>query len=217
MSANQIPIRNAADTLLSANPGTLPNVSDALFDWFQPILATQIVKTQVNYQTIEAGVPRRFQGVIQPFSGREIQMKPEGQRSWDWVWLHCFPNITFEPDDQVWIGNRVYRVMKLNDYSKYGYLLYELQSDFQDRSTAPPLPSEDDIAKFVEVLTFSAGGELQTVDVSADIPDAQDAIWKLYDVDHGNTLCIGAIQVVDATSIAVTAPGAGNFRVVGAY
>jgi hypothetical protein len=124
------PIVNAKDTLLNQNNGTVPQVYDAMVNWFQPLTMTSLVKTIVNFQVVEMPTVYNFQGVWQPLSARQLMMKPEGQRSWRWFQLHCQPSVAFNVDDVVNYLGIQYRVKAIFDYTQYGYVLYHLVEDF---------------------------------------------------------------------------------------
>lgn len=123
-------ISNGSDRLLSQNPGTLPDVSGALFEWFQTITFIQIVKTIINFQSVETQVPTTFQGVWQPFTDQQLTLKPEGQRSWKWFMLHAQPSLILKPDDIVSYQGEKFRVMSKRDYKEYGYIEYHCIGDY---------------------------------------------------------------------------------------
>lgn len=213
MGAPRVPIANARDVNLKQNVGTLPNMSSALLDWMQPILAVQVVKTQVNYQTVERGDPISFQGVIQPSNGRQLRILPDGQRSWDWEILHSLTNLGLKTDDVIWIQDIAYRVLNAKNLKVYGFFYYELQQDYQDRTTAPPVPSAD-AEKFTHDYALTKNQTL-VVDVSSTITDAFACIWKLYDLNDANAPVIGAITVISETQVQILAPAASNYRLNG--
>lgn len=121
---------NAGATPLGANPGTLPDMTDALLNWFQPLTAKQVTKTTVNFQLVETVVTQTSQGVIQPFKPKQLSMKPEGQRAWSWFMLHCLPSLNLQTDMGAVIQGVPYRVMEKLDYKEYGYIQYALVQDY---------------------------------------------------------------------------------------
>lgn len=139
MSAGSIKwINNGKDIPLNANTGTLPDMSDAMADWYQPMSFGLITKTIQAYQVIEEVVEISFRGVWQPLHGRKLDMKPVGQRDWDWYMLHSDLALSLKIDDVVrYLGNQ-YRVMAKKDYSLYKYQYYELISDWKE--SGPPTP-----------------------------------------------------------------------------
>lgn len=211
-----IPIQNASDTLLSANPGSLPDLSSGILDWFQSVQYIKVTKVVVNYEIVELLNQYAFQGVCQPLSPTKIQMKKEGQRNWEWMQIHALPTLILVNDDIIYIENTRYRIEDNLNYSKYGYVEYHAVNDYQDTSKAPPLPNEDDITKFVKDLTITDPLVVNVV-VSLVIPDAKKAIWCLFDSDHGNVALIGAVKILTSTIVEVTVYTPGNYRLIGAY
>lgn len=133
-----IPISNAKDTLLNQNSGTLPNMSDALLDWFQKMTFTRIVKNIVNFQVVETPTNTDFQGVWQPSSPQALLMKSEGQRQWKWFTVHADPSLHLDPDEIITYLGTQYRVMNKLDYTEYAYIEYELIQDYT--GSGPPTP-----------------------------------------------------------------------------
>ena len=119
---NQIP--------LNVRTGTIPDVSGALKDWFQPMTFTRIAKTTVGFESVETPTPIAFQGVLQPFQARQLMIKPEGQRAWTWFTLHADPVLTLQVDEIVLYNGLQTRVMSRKDFSLYGYVEYELVQDW---------------------------------------------------------------------------------------
>lgn len=134
--ANTIP--NGKNTPLNVRTGTIPDVSGAMRDWFQPMVFTQVVKTVVGFQLVETKTDTNFQGVIQPLSNRDLWIKPEGQRAWTWLLLHAEPVLSLNVDEVVTYLGVQTRVMARRDYAIYGYVQYELVQDWE--GSGPPTP-----------------------------------------------------------------------------
>lgn len=124
-------IFNASNRPLNEMAGTVPDVSGAMTDWFQPMVFTQIVKTTSGFQVVETPTVTNFRGVIQPLRDRELQLKPEGQRSWTWLLLHAEPTLKLDTDEVVTYLGVQTRVMARKDYSLYGYVEYHLVQDWE--------------------------------------------------------------------------------------
>lgn len=123
-------INNAANQPLFDKAGTTPDVSGALQDYYQAMQFTKLVKNVVGFQVEEIPDPINFRGTIQPFTERQIFLKPEGQRAWTWFLLHSDPVLTLNVDDVVlWKGKQT-RVMARRDYKLYGYVEYHLVQDW---------------------------------------------------------------------------------------
>lgn len=131
------PIFNASSRLLSQNPGTLPDVSGALFNWFQPLTFITFVTTVVNFNAQRVPTEILSSGVIQPFTAQRLMLKPEGERKWKWKLIHALPNVIVEPGDDFTIvdvvnGNTSFRCMGKKDWKEYGYVEYEAVEDYSE-------------------------------------------------------------------------------------
>ena len=79
-------------------------------------------------------------GFIQPFGPRELKIKPEGERAWNWQMLHTTPDVALKDDEEFTIKGLRYRVMSERNFSDYGYIAYELVQDYvaADVTDLPP-------------------------------------------------------------------------------
>lgn len=125
-----IPISNAKNRPLNVNTGTMPNVSGALQNYFQPLTFEVVEKSVESFLLVEVGEDIDFRGVMQPFGPRQLMMKPEGQRHWNWWMLHADPGLVLEVDMVVKYLDVQYRVKAQSDYRLDGYVMYELIQDF---------------------------------------------------------------------------------------
>jgi hypothetical protein len=123
-------IANAANKPLFAKAGTVPDVSGALQDYYQPMVFEPLVKTVQGFQVSETSNPINFRGVVQPFTDRQLALKPEGQRAWTWLWLHSDPVLTLQVDDVVMWNGKQTRVMARKDQALYGFVEYQLVQDW---------------------------------------------------------------------------------------
>lgn len=124
-------IGNGASRPLNVNSGTLPDVSGAMLDWFQPMVFELVSKIVSGFQVSETPTPINFQGTWQPLTERQLMLKPEGQRAWSWYWMHAQPSLVLQVDDVViWLGKQT-RVMSRKDYALYGYIEYHLVQDWE--------------------------------------------------------------------------------------
>ena len=123
-------IANGCNRSLQFQQGTVPDVSGALKDWFQPLTFTLVNKDVEAFQNVEDPTPIIFWGVIQPFTERQLVLKPEGERSWSWLLMHAEPSCTLKTDDVVIYLGKQTRVASRKDYSLYGYVEYHLVQDY---------------------------------------------------------------------------------------
>ena len=71
-------------------------------------------------------------GVWQPLRTEQLMSKPEGQRSWEWVWIHAKSGeLNLQTADKVIFNSKRYKVMGVKDYSLNGFVEYELVKDYQ--------------------------------------------------------------------------------------
>lgn len=124
-------IANGANRPLFAVAGTVPDVSGALRDYFQYLVFTKVSKIVSGFQVVETPYPINFRGVIQPFTKRQLLLKPEGQRAWSWFTCHSDPVLTLQVDDVVLWNGKQTRVMGRTDYALYGFVEYELVQDWE--------------------------------------------------------------------------------------
>lgn len=123
-------IFDAKNRPLSANTGTLPDVSGAMLNWFQRLTFTRIVKTVVNFKVVETATNYSFQGVRQPFTPRQLEVLPEGQRKWRWETIHAQPSLVLDPDEIIYFSGTKYRVWNSVNYAEYGYVEYVIVEDY---------------------------------------------------------------------------------------
>lgn len=125
-------IARGKDTLLcDMAPAAMPNVGPTLNGWFKPIVLEVITigRDPKTFQVIETAELINTLGVKQPLSKRRLELKPEGQRAWDWQQLHVTPEVVLEPGMYIRIGGVKYRVMASGNYRDMGYVEYELVND----------------------------------------------------------------------------------------
>lgn len=107
-------------------------MSAAFAGWFTKITLLKHVEKVVNGFVQKNDIPISFRGTIQPLSARAIALKPEGQRSWTWLQIHCLATaVELIPGDQLTWNENLYKVMELKDYSLNGYIEYHIVKDFQ--------------------------------------------------------------------------------------
>lgn len=127
---SQAPIFNASSRLLNQLSGTLPDVSGAMLDYFQEMVFTTVVKSIVNFQVVEVGTSITFQGLWQPFQSKDLQIKPEGQRTWQYSRVYAQINLALPPDSVITYLGTQYRVISTSDFSQHGFYEYFLVQDY---------------------------------------------------------------------------------------
>jgi hypothetical protein len=110
---------------------SIPNISGALDNWFQQLKMSVVTKTIINMIVTEVLTEQTIMAVRQPLSARQLYIKPEGQRGWNWETLHVKgENTNFQLDSVVVFNGIRYRVMQKNEWQEYGYVEYHITQDF---------------------------------------------------------------------------------------
>lgn len=110
----------------------MPQMTRAFGGWQSKITMARRKQTILNGLVTNVDTPFSFQGTVQPLSARQIALKPEGQRAFTWLQVHCFSsNANLSTNDRVIYNKAAYKVMALKDYSLNGYIEYHLVEDFQ--------------------------------------------------------------------------------------
>ncbi len=109
----------------------MPQVGTALFGWQKPITLMKITQDVTAGLVIDTSFPITLQGTIQPLNPKELALKPEGQRAWKWLQIHCLSGgNNLDTNDRVRYNGEIFKVMANNDYSLNGYIEYHLVADF---------------------------------------------------------------------------------------
>lgn len=132
----------------------MPQMSAAFAGWTIPISLLLI------RQEISAGFLVNYEetvtvrGTWQPLDPEEIELKPEGQRSWEWVDLHVEGStVLFKTNDRVLKDGVRYKVMSSKDYTLNNFSEYHLVRDFDDGVQPSPVP--DGVITYLgEVVTY---------------------------------------------------------------
>ncbi len=125
-------IKNGKDTPLGAAAQYVPDVSNGIMDLMHNVTVGVMQKNNVNGYSKEVPIYIKTMAVRQPFKPRQLEIKPEGQRSWQWFRMHMLVNVRLKVDDRFSMDNVFYRVMSASDYSEFGYYEYDVIQDYQN-------------------------------------------------------------------------------------
>lgn len=125
-------IRNGSNFPLvnGAAMPAVPGACGAVASFLQPLTAKTVTKSTVNYRIVETPTMVNFLGNLQPFTERQLLIKPEGQRAWSWYTLFTDTTLALSLDDVIVIGAVQYRVKSLKDWSAAGYFEYQVIEDW---------------------------------------------------------------------------------------
>ena len=111
----------------------MPNMAGTLSGWQVPLQLVRITQTMSEGDVTLSEQLITFQGVWQPLKDEQLQFKPEGQRSWEWVWIHAVAGtLNLNTADKVIFNNKRYKVMSIKDYSLNGFIEYQLCRDYEE-------------------------------------------------------------------------------------
>ncbi len=109
----------------------MPKMRAAFGGWTIPIVLTVFIEDVVDGLVRDRERRVNFQGVVQPLSPKQIALKPEGQRAWEWLQIHALTSTKdLSPNDRIEYQGVAYKVMAVNDYSLNNYVEYHLVKDY---------------------------------------------------------------------------------------
>lgn len=109
----------------------MPNMAMTLNGWEIPLTLTRITQNVIEGDLVTTKQVINFAGVWQPLKLENLMSKSEGQRAWEWYWLHS-RDLELKIADRVEFRGSEYKVMSKKDYSLNGYIEYELVKDYQN-------------------------------------------------------------------------------------
>jgi len=109
----------------------MPQMSDTLTGWEIPLSLVKIIQNVVEGELSYTEQKIDFKGVWQPLKDEQLELKPEGQRSWQWIWIHAKAGtLNLTTADKVVFNYIRYKVMSVKNYSLNGYIEYQLIEDY---------------------------------------------------------------------------------------
>lgn len=120
-------------TLQSSIKSGMPQMAGTLNGWEVPLTLIKITQDVLDGDLVTTETPIQFMGVWQPLRSEDLQLLPEGQRSWENVWIHAKSgSLNLETADKVIFNNRRYKITQKKDYGLNGFVEYMLIRDFED-------------------------------------------------------------------------------------
>lgn len=120
-------------SILSIAKSGMPNMSGTLSGWEVPLTLIKITQNVIDGDLSTTETTYNFMGVFQPLSAEQLNLLPEGQRSWENVWIHCKSSqLNLETASKVIFNGKRYKIKQKKDYGLNGYVEYMLVRDFED-------------------------------------------------------------------------------------
>lgn len=114
----------------------MPQMNTTLQNWQVPLTLVRIVQNVIEGDLVTTEITYNFKGVWQPLKNEMLELKPESQRSWEWIWIHAESSeLNLETADKVIFNNKRYKVIQKKDYGLNSFVEYELCRDYEDTST----------------------------------------------------------------------------------
>lgn len=124
---------NGKNQTLNNINSNLPNMSGTIQGWFLDITfryVTRVIDENSADFAEETEKIIHTKGVVRPPSSKDLKLMPEGAWAWEWLQIHCLPDVKLDTNQFVIYDGKRYKVMAKNDYSKYGYVRYTLLEAF---------------------------------------------------------------------------------------
>jgi hypothetical protein len=113
-----------------------PNMTEVLYGHMRPVVFSRVKTAIVDFKSVQTEYPLETHAVIQPLSLRELTIKPEGERSWEWLAVFATTDLALANGDIIIHKGRRYRVMGFWDWSHAGYYRYEIVGAYNNATTA---------------------------------------------------------------------------------
>ena len=120
-------------TLSDSLKSGMPQMDMTLTGWEIPLdiirIRQEVTDGELSYNEDYIS----FRGVWQPLRDKQLELKPEGQRAWEWIWLHARASeLNLELADKVIFRDKQFKVMSKKDYGLNAFVEYQLCRDYQD-------------------------------------------------------------------------------------
>ena len=113
----------------------MPQMDTTLIGWEVPLTLVRVTQDVVDGELSTTEQEFKFMGVYQPLRDEQLELKPEGQRSWEWIWIHARASeLNLETADKVKFNGRRYKVMEKKDYGLNSFVEYHLVRDYEEDS-----------------------------------------------------------------------------------
>lgn len=114
----------------------MPQMQDTLTGWEIPLTLVRVYQDIVEGDLVTSEEKIDFMGCWQPLKDEALQSLPEGQRSWEWVWIHAKAGtLNLNTADKIIFNGTRYKVMAVKDYSLNGFIEYQVILDFESAPT----------------------------------------------------------------------------------
>lgn len=115
--------------IISAMTG-MPKMRAAFYGWKSKITLVK-VENSIDEDGFNQPIENIFQfkGTIQPLSAEELELKPDAQRSFEWLQIHAevgtgCEDVALKVGDKILYDSRPFRIKAKKDYTLNNYIEY---------------------------------------------------------------------------------------------
>lgn len=110
----------------------MPQMQSAFSGWMTTFVLNVITQSTVDGFVVESTTPITYKGTVQPLSPEQTALKPDGQRSWEWLQIHVLTGQNnLKTNDRVVYNEKPFKVMSVKDYTLNNYVEYHLVADYE--------------------------------------------------------------------------------------
>lgn len=109
----------------------LPILTAVFQDWQIPLVFLRATNILSNFEYTKTFISQDFQGILQPLSPQQLELKPEGERNWQWFMIHTQTQFEFGDDDRILYQNIRYKIMEKHQYILNGFFEYHIVKDYE--------------------------------------------------------------------------------------
>ncbi len=103
-----------------------PDMSGAFWNWADPVQLNVVTTSAVDFEAVDTPENQIvFYGVLEPVTGRQLLIKPEGERKFNYLNLYTEQELKADSIVQDQKG-QTYRVLKKQDWNHGDYQEYEI-------------------------------------------------------------------------------------------
>lgn len=107
--------------------GPLPQMNGAFKGWKSSLFLIQTTQVMVEGEVTLTTSETPFEGVKQPMSAKQIALKPEGQRAFQWFTLHVDNSeLNLDVNDRVKFNDTEYKIMEIWPWNDAGFIEYHM-------------------------------------------------------------------------------------------
>lgn len=110
----------------------MPQMCAAFSGWAVNFTLSKVTQKNIEGDIVDITTTSDYKGTVQPLSPEQIKLKPEGQRSWEWLQVHVLIGADLVTNDRIIYDGKPYKVMFVKNYKLNNYMEYHLVEDYKN-------------------------------------------------------------------------------------